>query len=246
MSPAQPSQSGTACDLIAAVQVPFNFFDRSKLTIRLELLDDLRGSGVQRDAQRPFDLLTAWVAFAYLGGIEKDGGWYFKPELDRKQRLKIASRYLSPPELLVVETIAVPQRYRMLPARDLEIMVQTAAGYMDRMWAACWLTLVGWTESPQCRFVSASNESLVHDVLEERIVEAYASSVGVSSKSDMDGWNRIDASPAANQIGRRLSICEEHYDRNGPPPYEYMCHTVPIGPGWKQLSRLVPEPSGSM
>lgn len=235
------SESDTPCDLIAAVQVPFNFFDTAKCTINLELLDDLCDSKAPRDAERPFDLLTAWVAFAYMGGIEKCGGWYFKPELDREQRLNIASQYLSPAEMLIVETIAVPQRFRKLNACKLEEMIRTASDYRDRMWAACWLTLVGWTESQQCGFASHSSGGLVHDVIGDLIVEAYAHSVGVVSKDDIHGWQQIDESHEANLVGRRLSICEEHYDRNGPPPYEYTCNTVPLGPGWKQVVRLVPE-----
>lgn len=44
-----------------------------------------------------------------------------------------------------------------------------------------------------------------------------------------------------NLVLHRLAICEVHYQLNGPPPYQHMCHTVPLEKGWKQVVRVVPE-----
>lgn len=77
--------------------------------------------------------------------------------------------------------------------------------------------------------------------LEETVVEAYAESIGVTSREDELGWRRVDESPEVLLASRRLMICETHYSLNGPPPYELMKDTVPLGPGWKQVVRIVPE-----
>jgi hypothetical protein len=226
------------------VQVPFSFFD----LMRLNLLDPLDEDGKTMQIltgedtphePRPYDPLTAWVTLAYIGAIE-EGGPILHPSLNREQRLEAAHTVLSDEEVIVVETIAVPKRYRRLPARELEEMIRTAPDYLDRMWAGCWLELIGWTHSEDCSFRSLSAEH-PFDELEETIVEAYARSIGVTSREDFLGWYRIDTGYEANLIGHRLGICSIHYRLNGPPPYEYMRDTVPLGPGWKQVIRLVPE-----
>lgn len=216
------------------VIIPFRFLDLS----RIDELDLFPGrahylsTGSYPDGRepRPQDPFTAWVTMAHLGLIEK-GVVHSEldPDLDREQRLAAAFELLTDDELLIVETIAVPKRYREMSAQKLAEMVRTSASYIDRMWAACWLTLVGWTESKECTF---RNESAmpqgVDNELEETVIEACAESVN-------------DIGAEVKLIGRRIGICATHYSLNGPPPYELMKDTVPLGPGWKQVVRIVPE-----
>ena len=226
------------------VIVPFSFFDPTNLD-QLDPLDNDRhlmkiatGEYPSREG-RPYDPLTAWVTMAYIGAIE-EGGPLLKAELNREQRLEAAREVLSNEEVIVVESIAVPNHYRKLPARELEEIIRTAPDYIDRMWAGCWLELIGWTESPECSFGDPT-EDFPCGELEERIVEAYAHSIGVTSPDNFLGWARIDKGYEANLVSHRLSICSIHYQLNGPPPYEYMCDTVPLGPGWRQVVRIVPD-----
>jgi hypothetical protein len=231
---------------IGNVMVPFRFFDETNLN-QLDLLDDegvvwevLTQKPITREP-RPHDPFTAWVAFAYMGFIEK-GGPILRPELNREQRLEVAHAVLTEEEVVVVETIAVPEHYRKLPARELEQMVRTAPDYIDRMWAGCWLELIGWTRSPECAFRPMHEMPPDRmDDLEETIVEAYARSIGVTSQADKLGWHRIDTGYEANLVSLRLTICGTHYNLNGPPPYQYTKDTIPFGPSWKQVVRLVPE-----
>lgn len=226
--------------------IPFAFFDLSNIT-QLDPLDSdghlmkiATGEYPPRE-RRPYEPLTAWVTMAHLGLIE-EGGPLLRPELNREQRLEAARELLSESELILVESIAVPKRYRHIPARELEEMIRTAPDYIDRMWAGCWLTLVGWTESPAWSFRDVREmPPNMCDELEEAIVEAYGQSIGVTSRDDVVGWRRIDESYEANLISHRLSVCGTHYKLNGPPPYEYMKDTVPLGPGWKQVIRIVPD-----
>jgi hypothetical protein len=229
------------------VMVPFRFFDKTKLR-QLDLLDDERGPmeiatgnrAISREP-RPNDPFTAWVAFAYMGCIEVEGP-LLDPKLNREQRLDVARTVLTDEEVTVVESIAVPIRYRALRANELEELIRTAPNYIDRMWAGCWLELIGWTKSRECSFRSMGEmPACSMGELEETIVEAYAQSLGVISQDDALGWWRIDTSYEANLVNHRLSICEAHFLLNGPPPYEYMEKTVPLRPGWKQVVRLVPE-----
>ncbi len=228
--------------------IPFKFLDLAKI----EQLDPMdRGGHLMHIATgtfpprepRPYDPFTAWVTMAHLGLIE-EGGWYFKPELTREQRLEHAREVLTEDELVIVETIAVPKRYRRMPAQELVEMIRTAPDYIDRMWAGCWLTLIGWTESPDCTFRDLPEmPPNMCSEMEETIVEAYAESIGVTSRDDVVGWRRVDNSPEILLASRRLGICEGHYGLNGPPPYELMRVTVPLGPGWEQVVRVVPKQS---
>jgi hypothetical protein len=226
------------------VQLPFWAFD-AKLCESLDLTDgdaDICRIATGDDpppAERPNDPLTAWVALAYHGGIEW-GGPVLRRELDREQRLEIAKQVLNEDEWLVVETIAVPRRYRHEPAKRLEEMIRTAPDYRDRMWASCWLILVGWTTSPQCSFSDVSNEFPLGE-LEHLILDCYAHSRGVETRRDSIGWRRICGDYETNLVLHRLAICETHYRLNGPPPHEQMRDTVPGGDGWKRVVRLVPE-----
>jgi hypothetical protein len=226
------------------VQIPFCFFDMSTLDLLDPLDDDGRlmeiatGNDIPRE-RRPYDPLTAWVTMAYIGAIE-EGGPILKPELNREQRLALAQQVLTDEELIVVETIAVPSRYRKLAARQLEGVIRSAPEYIDRMWAACWLALVGWTKSAECSFRGMSDEFPMGEI-QEAIIEAYAHSIGVTSRDDCLGWTRIDNGYEANLISHRLNICWTHYRLNGPPPYEHMKDTVPFGPGWKKVTRIVPD-----
>jgi hypothetical protein len=230
-----------------SVLVPLGFVTNERRMYRLDPLDDAgwlmkaaTGKYPPREP-RPYDTLTAWVTLAHMGCLEL-GGPYLKPELDREQRLEKARELLTEAEFLIVESIAVPQRYRKLPATELEQMVRTAPDYLDRMWAGCWLTLTGWTDQADCPFTRKETEEFPYgEELEERIVEAYAHSIGVTSKEDALGWWRIDWGYEGNLPGRRLSICDTHYDLNGPPPYEHMSNTIPEGPGWRRVTHLVPE-----
>jgi hypothetical protein len=52
---------------------------------------------------------------------------------------------------------------------------------------------------------------------------------------DVLGWHRVDESYEVTLIESRLSICDSHYNFNGPPPYELMKDTVPLGPGWRYI-----------
>jgi hypothetical protein len=228
--------------------VPLKFFDERNLS-ELDLLDDERklieiashGEMVPPPTSPPFDPFTAWVAFAYIGGIE-DGGPYFKAEVTREQRLVTARKVLTEEEVVVVESIAIPKRYRELPARELEQMIRTADDYVDRMWAGCWLELIGWTRSPECSFRrQLEMPSNMMGELEETIVEAYARSIGVTTRDDFLGWVRVDKGYEANLVHHRLYVCKYYYGLNGPPPYEYMKNTVPAKSGWKKIVHLVPE-----
>jgi hypothetical protein len=225
------------------VQIPFWAFG-GRLTEHLELSDDdaaiwqIATGDEAPPLERPNDPLTAWVALAYHGGIEL-GGPVLRRELDREQRLDVAKQVLSEDEWLVVETIAVPRRYRRKPARQLEEIIRNAADYRDRMWASCWLTLVGWTLSEQCSFGDVSKQYPLGE-LEHTILDCYAQSRGVNGRSDTVGWRRICGEYETNLVLHRLAICEVHYKLNGPPPYDEMRDTVPGGDGWKEVVRLVP------
>ncbi len=225
------------------VQIPFWAFG-GRLTEHLELADDdaaiwqIATGDEPPPVERPNDPLTAWVALAYHGGIEL-GGPVLRRELDREQRLDVAKQVLNEDEWLIVETIAVPRRYRREPAQQLEEMIRTASDYRDRMWASCWLTLVGWTLSQQCSFSDVSERYPLGE-LEHTILDCYAHSRGVSSRSDAVGWRRIGGAYETNLVLHRLAICEVHYRLNGPPPYDEMRDTVPGGDGWKEVVRLVP------
>jgi hypothetical protein len=228
------------------VIIPFKFFDLS----RIEQLDPLDSEGhlmhiatgeFPPRERRPEEPFTAWVTMAHLGLIE-EGGPLLKAELTREQRLEAAREVLTEDELVIVETIAVPKRYRSIPAQELVEMIRTAPDYIDRMWAACWLILVGWTEGAECTFRNDSEmPPNMCSELEETVVEAYAESIGVSSRDDVLGWRRVDESPEVLLASRRLTICETHYSLNGPPPYEHTKNTVPLAPGWKQVVQVVPE-----
>jgi hypothetical protein len=135
--------------------IPFKFLDLSQIDHRLDPLDS--GGHLMKIATgefpprepRPEDPLTAWVTLAHLGLIEEGAPplhWSKPQHLNREQRLEAAREVLSEAELLMVESIAVPKRYRTIPARELEEMIRTAPDYIDRMWAGCWLTLVGWAQ----------------------------------------------------------------------------------------------------
>jgi hypothetical protein len=216
------------------VIIPFKFLDLSRIE-QLELLPGrahYRLTGEYPDGRepRPQDPFTAWVTMAHLGLIER-GGVHSElaPALDREQLLAAAFELLTDDELLVVETIAVPKRYREMSAQELAEMVRTAASYIDRMWAACWLILTGWAKSEECTFRDRSEMPQgIGDELEETVIEACTESVD-------------DISAEVKLVGRRLGICETHYNLNGPPPYELMKETVPLGRGWKQVVHIVPE-----
>jgi hypothetical protein len=229
------------------VQVPFFFYEEGALARHLDLFD--READVWREAtgqeapklQRPDDPLTAWVALAYLGGIEA-GGPVLPEELDRQTRLELAAKVLSPEELLVVETIAVPARFRRLRADWLEAVVLHGGRYEDRLWSACWLILTGWTTRSGCDLREVTAEYPMGR-LEHAVLDAYARSVGVDWKADVFGWKRLSADYESNLILHRLDICDMHYRLNGPPPYECMKDTVAIGAGWRPVVRLVPDRS---
>jgi hypothetical protein len=229
------------------VIIPFTFLHLSRIE-QLELLPGyacyrLTGSYPEDRERRPQDPLTAWVTVAHLGLIEKGEPLpELDPELDREQRLDEASKLLTADELVIVETIAVPKRYRDLSALQLEAMVRTAPDYIDRMWAACWLTLVGWTESTESTFRDSSEmPANTCGELEETVIDAYAVSIGVTSRDDVQGWRKVDDNPEVLLASRRLHICETHYSLNGPPSYELMKTTVPVGPEWEQVIRIVPR-----
>jgi len=232
---------------VVRVQVPFWFFDRSKLGIKLNLFDD--GGAVWWAATGeepplpcpPHDPLTSWVALAYVGGIET-GGPGLDPMLDREARLQVASEILNEEELFVVETIAVPRRYRRLAARELEQMIRGAPSYVDRLWAACWLTLIGWTESGQCSFKDVCPEFPMGE-LDESVRMAFLREQDVAGE-DVVGTARIGRTEESGLIHRRISICQTYYGLNGPPPYEYVRDTIPALPGWKTVSRLIPDEMG--
>ncbi len=226
------------------MQVPFWFLDVSKLARKLNLFDDPAAvwrvaTGEDPPPPRcPYDQLTSWVALACIGGIEK-GGPGLQPELDREARLAIASEILTDEQLLVVETIAVPRRYRHMAALELEDMIRHAKSHSDRLWAACWLTLIGWTESRQCSFKDVSPASPMGEI-DEAIRAAHARENGVLSARDLLGAARVGQTQAALLIHQRLGICQEHYALNGPPPYECVRHTIPANRGWRRVVRLVP------
>ncbi|HEX3910178.1 MAG TPA: hypothetical protein VHW67_05695 [Solirubrobacteraceae bacterium] len=230
------------------VQVPFYFYDERALIRHLDLFDsdahlwrEATGGQEAPKPQRPNDPLTAWVALAYLGGLEA-GGPVLPEELDREERLELAARVLSPEELLVVETIAVPSHFRQQQAASLEELVLYGRNYKDRLWSACWLILTGWTARSDCALREVTDEHPVGR-LEHAVLDAYALSTGIDRKSDLFGWKRISADYESNLILHRLAICEMHYRLNGPPPYEHMKETVSIGKGWRPVVRLVPTDS---
>jgi hypothetical protein len=234
-----------------AIIIPFKFLNLP--LSRIDELDPLDSGGhLMKIATgeypprepRPHEPMTAWETLAHRGLIE-EGAPPLRSDkpghLNREQRLEAAREVLSEAELLLVESIAVPKRYRTIPARELDEMIRTAPDYIDRMWAGCWLTLI-WTESPDCTFRDLSEmPPNMCGEMEETIVEAYAATIGVTSRADVVGWRRVDDSYETNLISHRLAVCEGHYAINGPPPYEQMKDTLPLGPGWTQVVRIVPE-----
>jgi hypothetical protein len=237
----------TEATLVERVQVPFWFFDPEKLELKLNLFDE--GAALWRAAtgedppppEPPHDPFTSWVALAYVGGIEENGPG-LGSELDREARLRVAADALTEDQLLVVETIAVPKRYRKLNAHALENLVRSAESYVDRLWAACWLTLTGWTESTHCSLEDVCAERPMGE-LDEAVRSAFAREHGVASDQDVIGTARIGRSYDASLIDLRISICQAHYALNGPPPYEYVKDTITPGPGWTLVARLVPDGS---
>jgi hypothetical protein len=227
------------------VQIPFWFFDLAKLPDKLNLFDE--GAIVWQVAtgeapsppRPPHDPLTSWVALAFLGGLEQ-GGPGLNPDLDREARLELARQVLNDEELLVVETIAVPKRYRCMNARELEQVIRSSSSHLDRLWAACWLILTGWTESRHCTFKDVSPKHPMGE-LDEAIRSAYAREHGVTSAGDLIGMARVGRTHEANLIHYRLSICQTHYTLNGPPPYECVHQTIPGGSGWRPVIRLIPD-----
>ena len=225
--------------------MPFWFLDASKLTDKLNLFDDGAATWWAATGEhpapppRPYDPLTSWVALAIVGGLER-GGPCLESRLDREARLRLAGEVLSEEELLIVETIAVPKRYRHIAALELEDMVRTASTYVDRLWAACWLTLTGWTESEQCSFEDVSPASPTGE-LNAAVRAAYAREHGVTSDADLLGTARVGQTRGAHLIHERLRICEAHYGLNGPPPREQVRHTIPGGPGWKTVVHVIPD-----
>ena len=101
---------------ISEVMVPFRFLDSNYIG-EIDLLDDMRivqEAAFGREEERelpPHDPFTSWVAFARLGYIE-EGGPLLDPKLNREQRLDVARTVLTEEEVIVVESIAVPKRYR--------------------------------------------------------------------------------------------------------------------------------------
>jgi hypothetical protein len=241
-SPAkQPREAPT---FTGRVQVPFSFLDEENLSRHLDLFDAdatvwRAATGSEPPpAERPYDPFTAWVALAFLGGIER-GGPVLNPELGRRERLALAKQVLSEQELLVVETIAVPAHYRKLDAHKLERIIRTDA-YPDRVWASCWLTLIGWMNSPSCSFADVCEEYPLGE-LEQTLVRSYAASQGITDERDLIGWRRICGDYETNLLLHRLTICEVHYELNGPPPYQHTRQSIPLKDGWKQVVRVVPQ-----
>jgi hypothetical protein len=228
------------------VQVPFWLLDRDGLRRKLNLFDDgavvcCAATGEQPSPPAsPHDPLTSWVALAIVGDLEL-GGLGLDPHLDREQRLRVAGTVLGKDELFVVETIAVPRRYRASAARELEELVRHGSSYTDRLWAACWLILVGWTESERCGFEDVCAQFPMGE-LDETIYMAFARERGVSAE-DAVGRSRLGRTDEAIAIHRRLSICHTYYGINGPPPSECVSRTITRGLGWRVVSRLVPDDS---
>lgn len=243
--PVAADQGGGRAQFNGRVQVPFWFLDAGKLADKLNLFDDgatiwwIATGEHTAPPPRPYDPLTSWVALAIVGGLEQ-GGPCLEPRLDREARLKLAGDILSDEELLIVETIAVPKRYRCLPALELEDMIRTASSYVDRLWAACWLTLTGWTESHDCSFQDIS-PTYPSGELNEAVRAAYAREHGVANDADLVGTARIGQTREACLIHERLLICETHYGLNGPPPHEHTRHTIPSGQGWRRIVHVVPD-----
>ncbi len=240
----QDGSDHSAPPRMAKVQIPFWLLDPSKLRSKLNLFDDgavvwwVATGEEPALAEPPHDPLTSWVALAYVGGIEQ-GGPGLDPKLDREARLQVASEVLSEEDLVVVETIAIPRRYRCLTAQDLEKMIRNAPSYVDRLWAACWLTLTGWTESCHCDFKDVCAEFPMGEI-DESVHAAFAREQGVMSE-DLVGMARVGRTHEAGIIHQRLSICQTYYGLNGPPPYEHVRQTIPALPGWRTVSRLVPD-----
>ena len=226
------------------MQVPFWLLDPTRLESKLNLFDDgavvcWRATGENPPPPRPpHDPLTSWVALAYVGGIEEDGP-ALAPRLDREARLQIASEVLAEDELLVVETIAIPRRYRCLDAGVLEQVVRHAHSYVDRLWAACWLTLTGWTESRRCGFRDVCADFPMGEI-DELVQTAFIRERDVA-RDDLVGKARLGRTRESDLIHQRLSICQTYYGLNGPPPYECVRATIPMQSGWKAVSRLVPD-----
>lgn len=240
-------RTGCHASRFERAQVPFWFFDSAQMELKLNLFDE--GALIWRSAtgedpappQPPHDPFTSWVALAYVGGIEKNGPC-LKAELDRAARLKVAGEVLTDDELVVVEAIAVPKRFRKLDAVTLEALVRNADSYVDRLWAGCWLTLIGWTESRQCSLKDVCAEHPMGE-LDEAVRSAFAREHGVASAQDVIGTVRVGRTRDADLIDLRINICQAHYALNGPPPYEYVNDTVAPAPGWKLVARLVPDGS---
>jgi hypothetical protein len=194
--------------------------------------------GHQSQEEPPNDPLTSWTALAHMGEIELCGNC-LDPKFDREQRLELAKVVLNPGEWLRVETIAVPRRYRAMAKDELVVLIRSGESWEDGLWAYCWLILTGCSQADDWPFDKGPLDEHPEGEAEELLLDAYAASKGVMSLDDELGWVRVGRTYDAGLIVVRPIICRTHYEFNGPPPYEQMQNTVPMKPGWRQLTQAV-------
>jgi hypothetical protein len=228
-----------------SVPIPFELLTNEPTKYRFDIFNE-HPPGPQPDPLNPYtpwdDTFLAWLTLAYRGDIER-GGPLLDYALDREQRLERAKEVLTEDEFVLVEAVAVPAKYRQLPAAELEEMIRNGSDYIDAMWAACWLTLTGWRYSLECRLLPdnvTSDEFPTGQEIYERIRMMYGATIGVNSPDD-PVWEELnEAGRELDRVMTRVNACEDHYHFNGPPPYRLVSKTIPQNPNWIPL-QLVPK-----
>lgn len=203
------------------VTIPFWMFlaGRSGLFTCLlsEYLDPGRGDPEQSERA----IFAAACACAYLGLFEDNTPGSFGDAQTRQERLDFVAQYLPPDKFETVMAVAVPQRYREMPAAELEKLARSGTAE-DVMWSVCWLGLCGWLQSYDCTLLGDDGIDRI-ERLESSLRELVA---------DRDEYRRL-----ADRMWNGIAM----YDLNGPPPLGIARATLGSGRyGWVEVVQLVP------
>jgi hypothetical protein len=164
------------------------------------------------------EFFTAACAAAYLGAFDTG---YLIMGSSREQRLALFSQWLPEDQFETVVAVAVPQRYRELPASELEAMIRHGSAE-DRGWAGCWLALCGWFEGDDCTFFGTDPDERLERV-NDHIREV------ITSEEETSYWSGL------------ISSALWMYRMNGPPPLGLSRATLGgIRAGWIEVVQLVP------